>query len=81
MVFNSFSWVTGDNEQAEDRAFRIGQKNDVNVYYQLFDNTISTRMWETLKNKKDIISTIIGDKKLTDEEIIEIITEELINKL
>jgi hypothetical protein len=38
-------------------------------------------MWETLKNKKDIISTIIGDKKLTDEEIIEIITEELINKL
>ena len=81
VVFNSFSWVTGDNEQAEDRAFRIGQKNDVNVYYQLFDNTISTRMWETLKNKKDIISTIIGDKKLTDEEIIEIITEELINKL
>jgi SNF2 family DNA or RNA helicase len=36
--------VPGNNEQAEDRAFRIGQKNNVNVYYQLFDDTI-TRIW------------------------------------
>jgi len=77
VIFNSFDWVTGNNEQAEDRAFRIGQKNDVNVYYQLFDNTISTRMWETLKYKKDIISTIMGEKELTEEEI----TEKLIEKL
>jgi SWI/SNF-related matrix-associated actin-dependent regulator 1 of chromatin subfamily A len=75
VIFNSFDWVTGNNEQAEDRAFRIGQKNDVNVYYQLFDNTISTRMWETLKYKKDIISTIMGEKQLTEEEITEKLIE------
>jgi SNF2 family DNA or RNA helicase len=80
-VFNSFSWVTGDNEQAEDRAFRIGQKNDVNVYYQLFDDTISTRMWETLRQKKDIISVIIGDKKMTEEEITIAMIEQLMNEL
>lgn len=80
VIFNSFDWVPGQNEQAEDRAYRIGQKNDVNVYYQLFEDTISTRMWETLRNKKDIISTIMGDKKLSDEEIIEIITDKLINE-
>lgn len=79
-VFNSFDWVPGSNEQAEDRAYRIGQKNDVNVYYQLFEDTISTRMWETLRNKKDIISTIMGDTKLSDEEIIEIMTDKLINE-
>ena len=62
VIFNSFSWVTGDNEQAEDRAFRIGQVNDVNVYYHLFENTISTRMWETLKNKKEVINQILGVK-------------------
>ena len=61
VIFNSFSWVTGNNEQAEDRCFRIGQKNDVNVYYQLFNDTISTRMWETLINKKDVINTILGE--------------------
>lgn len=80
VVFNSFDWVPGSNEQAEDRAYRIGQKNDVNVYYQLFEDTISTRMWETLRNKKDIISTIMGDTKLSDEEIIEIMTDKLINE-
>jgi SWI/SNF-related matrix-associated actin-dependent regulator 1 of chromatin subfamily A len=81
VVFNSFSWVPGDNEQAEDRAFRIGQKNDVNVYYQLFDDTISIRMWNMLNNKKDVISTIIGDKKMTDEEITVAMTEQLMNDL
>lgn len=79
VIFNSFDWVPGNNEQAEDRAFRIGQKNDVNVYYQLFDNTISTRMWDMLNNKKDVISTIMGDKKLTEDEITNILLEQFIN--
>jgi SWI/SNF-related matrix-associated actin-dependent regulator 1 of chromatin subfamily A len=77
VIFNSFDWVPGSNEQAEDRAFRIGQKNDVNVYYQLFDNTISTRMWDMLNIKKDIIATIMGEKEMTEQEI----TEKLIEKL
>jgi len=78
VIFNSFDWVPGNNEQAEDRAFRIGQKNDVNVYYQLFDDTISTRMWHMLNNKKDVISTIMGDKKLTEDEITALLVDELI---
>lgn len=78
VIFNSFSWVPGINEQAEDRAFRIGQKNDVTVYYQLFENTISNRMWETLSRKKEIISIIIGDKTpISDDEINFIITNSL----
>jgi SWI/SNF-related matrix-associated actin-dependent regulator 1 of chromatin subfamily A len=80
VVFNSFDWVPGSNEQAEDRAYRIGQNNNVNVYYQLFEDTISTRMWETLRTKKDIISTIIGDNQLSEEEIIEIMTNKLIDE-
>ena len=79
VIFNSFDWVPGSNEQAEDRAFRIGQKNDVNVYYQLFDNTISTRMWEMLNNKKDVISTIMGEKTLTEDEITTLLVEQLMN--
>ena len=75
VIFNSFSWVTGDNEQAEDRSYRIGQKNDVAVYYQLFEDTISTRMWEVLKNKKSVINTILGEKTTCNE------TEEIINSI
>lgn len=78
VIFNSFDWVPGVNEQAEDRAYRIGQKNCVNVYYQLFEKTISTRMWDVLRNKKDIISTIMGDTKLTDNEVLELLMDKFL---
>ncbi len=81
VIFNSFSWVPGNNEQAEDRAYRIGQKNDVNVYYQIFTDTISTRMWLMVRNKRDIISTIIGDKKMSEEEITALMVDNLMNEL
>jgi hypothetical protein len=82
VIFNSFDWVTGNNEQAEDRAYRIGQKNHVNVYYQLFDDTIATRMWEVLKQKKEIINTIIGDGDINDDdEIVELLMDKLIEEL
>jgi hypothetical protein len=38
-------------------------------------------MWDTLNSKKDIITTIVGDKKLTDEEITVLMTEQLMNDL
>jgi SWI/SNF-related matrix-associated actin-dependent regulator 1 of chromatin subfamily A len=78
VVFNSFDWVPGFNEQAEDRAYRIGQKNEVNVFYQLFENTISTRMWGVLKNKKSVISTIIGDAQFSEDEILEKLMDKLL---
>jgi SWI/SNF-related matrix-associated actin-dependent regulator 1 of chromatin subfamily A len=79
VIFNSFDWVPGSNEQAEDRSYRIGQKNDVTVYYQLFIDSISIRMWEMLNHKKDIINTILGENKLTEQEITEMIIDKLIN--
>lgn len=78
VIFNSFDWVPGNNEQAEDRAYRIGQKNNVTVKYQLFKDTISTKMWWTLNKKKDIISTIIGEKEMDEAEIERRIIDESI---
>lgn len=80
VIFNSYSWVPGENEQAEDRAWRIGQKNDVKIYYQIFLDTISTRMWEMLQNKKDAIKTIMGDKKMSEEEISELLIDNILNE-
>ena len=78
VVFNSFDWVTGNNEQAEDRAYRIGQKNDVNIYYQLFDDTISMRMWETLKQKKQIINTILGVENLNKDDETDFLIQKML---
>ncbi len=76
VIFNSFAWTPGLNEQAEDRSHRLGQKNNVTVYYQLFNNSISTTMWKMLKYKKDIIDTIMGDKEYDVNELIEYLLEE-----
>tara|TARA_R110000796_G_scaffold61077_4_gene141446 strand:- start:6570 stop:8501 length:1932 start_codon:yes stop_codon:yes gene_type:complete len=79
VVFNSFDWVPGNNEQAEDRAYRLGQKNNVTVYYQLFEDTVSVRMWETVHRKKKIIDIIMGEKAINEEAAIEIMLDEIID--
>jgi SWI/SNF-related matrix-associated actin-dependent regulator 1 of chromatin subfamily A len=79
VVFNSFDWVTGNNEQAEDRAYRIGQNEDVNVYYQLFDNTISMRMWETLKQKQEVINAILGVNNFSKEDEAELLIQKILD--
>ena len=60
VIFNSFDWVPGNNEQAEDRCYRIGQTNNVSVYYQLFTGTVSLVMWYILMKKQEVINQIIG---------------------
>lgn len=77
VIFNSFDWVSGNNEQAEDRCFRIGQSNNVNVYYQLFEDTISTKMWDVLRDKKDIINTILGENNMSEDELTEFLLQQL----
>ena len=80
VIFNSFDWVPGNNEQAEDRANRLGQTNNVTVYYQLFDQTISIGMWNTLQRKQDIIDTIMGEKAIDEEAAIEIMLQEIVEE-
>jgi len=70
VIFNSFSWVPGDFQQATDRSFRIGQKNNVTVYVQLFKDTVSTLMWGILEKKQNIIDEVIKAKKI-DLDIID----------
>ena len=58
-IFNSFSWVSGENLQAEDRIHRLNQKNDVTIYYQVFENTFYEEMFDKVNNKQGIIDKII----------------------
>ena len=67
VIMNSLDWVPGNHEQAEDRAYRIGQKETVNIYYMLMDETIDTLVWDILNEKKKIIGTIMGEDDLITE--------------
>ena len=58
LIFNSYSWVAAENKQAEDRIYRLNQKNDVLCIYQLFNDSISQNMFDKVM-KKEIISNIV----------------------
>ena len=67
VIMNSLDWVPGTHEQAEDRAYRIGQKGTVNIYYMLIDDTIDTLVWNILNEKKKVIGTIMGETDIITE--------------
>ena len=67
VIMNSLDWVPGTHEQAEDRAYRIGQKETVNIYYMLIDDTIDTLVWNILNEKKKVIGTIMGENDIITE--------------
>jgi SWI/SNF-related matrix-associated actin-dependent regulator 1 of chromatin subfamily A len=67
VIMNSLDWVPGTHEQAEDRAYRIGQKETVNIYYMLIDDTIDTLVWRILNEKKKVIGTIMGEDDIITE--------------
>ena len=50
-IFNFFSWVPADNNQTMDRVFRITQKEDVKIYFQIYNNTASSDMWDKINDK------------------------------
>ena len=61
VIMNDLSFLPSDHAQAEDRAYRYGQKNNVLVYYPIFENTIEGIIYDILANKKQVISTVLGD--------------------
>jgi SWI/SNF-related matrix-associated actin-dependent regulator of chromatin subfamily A-like protein 1 len=60
-IFNDLSFLPSDHAQAEDRSYRYGQKNNVLVYYPIYQNTIEGIIYDILNNKKQVISTVMGD--------------------
>jgi SWI/SNF-related matrix-associated actin-dependent regulator 1 of chromatin subfamily A len=68
VIMNDLSFLPSDMAQAEDRAYRFGQKNNVLVYYPIFDNTIEGVIYDIVQKKKNIISTVMGDNLSNENE-------------
>ena len=78
VIMNDLSFLPSDHAQAEDRAYRFGQKNNVLVYYPIFENTIEGAIYDILNNKKQVIATVMGDNQNVGdiaEEILKRINE------
>ena len=63
VIMNDLSFVPSDHAQAEDRAYRYGQKSNVSVFYPIFENTIEGVIYDILSQKKNIFETVMGDNE------------------
>lgn len=59
LIFNNLSYVSGDNQQMQDRIYRIGQTKDCDIYYQMFKDTQYEKMWNIVLRKQLIIDQVI----------------------
>lgn len=63
LIFNSYSWVYADNAQAEDRIYRLTSTDDVECIYQLFTDSVSEHMYQTVMEKQRVLNETIKKEK------------------
>lgn len=77
VAFVEFPWTYADCCQCEDRAHRIGQKNNVNCYYLIGRHTIDPVLYNIIHRKHSIANQIMA----SDDDIPtdELYFDELVN--
>jgi SWI/SNF-related matrix-associated actin-dependent regulator 1 of chromatin subfamily A len=75
VIMNDLSFVPSHHSQGEDRAYRYGQKNNVLVYYPIFDNTIERIVYNILQRKKNVIDQVMGDGEYSESFAKELMKE------
>ena len=68
-------WNISTENQATDRAYRIGQKNNVQVYKLITKNSIEEKIYELQQKKSELVDNMLSTKtsfinKLSREEIM-----------
>lgn len=78
VAFIELPWTMADCVQCEDRAHRIGQKDNVTCYYLLARNTIDATLYSIIQEKKSIANQIMAaDDEIPQDEMY---FDELVNR-
>lgn len=70
-------WNLSAENQATDRAYRIGQKNNVQVYKLITENSIEEKIYELQQQKADLADNMLNTQttfvnKLSKDEIMQL---------
>ena len=68
-------WNASAENQATDRAYRIGQKNNVQVYKLITNNSIEEKIYELQQKKSELVDNMLSTKtsfisKFSKDEIM-----------
>ncbi len=70
-------WNPAVEDQATDRAYRIGQKQTVTVHRIITEGTIEDRVAELLRNKRQLADRVVGGEgwigELSDDELRDLV--------
>jgi len=61
VMFVELDWTPANMDQAESRLHRIGQKNSVNIYYLVIDDSLDCFMAKKLIDKEAVITMAIDN--------------------
>jgi SWI/SNF-related matrix-associated actin-dependent regulator 1 of chromatin subfamily A len=75
VVFNDLDWVPANHWQAEDRAYRIGQKGAVNVHYLVALGTVDEFVQNVLKVKAALVEAVVEGKALSPLATRDVLSE------
>lgn len=64
IVFAELDWVPAKLIQAEDRAYRIGQKNNLLIYYLVVEKSLDVKLAEYISQKYSSINQLLEVKHL-----------------
>ena len=80
VVFAELFWNPGDLRQAEDRAHRLGQDEDVEIQYLIAKGTIDDKIWPLLQKKLEVLSKVgLANNTKTDSFTANSLMSELFN--
>ncbi len=57
-------WNTAAQDQATDRAYRIGQRRDVSVFKLIVEGTIEERILKMQQTKRDLADTVLSGEEV-----------------
>jgi DNA helicase INO80 len=66
VVFFDSDWNPSNDQQAMDRAHRLGQTKQVTVYRLITKGTIDERIIKMARNKKEVQDIVVGNKTMNE---------------
>lgn len=76
VAFLELPWTPGDLNQAEDRVHRIGQKESVNIYYLLAQDTIEEKIASLIDEKRKVLDAVLDGRDSDQGSLISQLIDE-----